>query len=94
MEKERIIEEKQRVVEEMQRVVEEKQRVIEEKEGKERMMERMIEEKERMIVGIRESSDRLKALTEMAQKPKPVQKWGERIHVFRFITCHGILQAQ
>jgi hypothetical protein len=71
-----------------QRVIEEKQRVIEEKQ-------RAIEAKDDMIVGmIRESSDIAKALTEIVQKPKPVRKWGESVHVFRFLTYHDTLQAQ
>jgi hypothetical protein len=85
-EKERIIEEKERIIEEKERIIDEKQKVI---EGK----ERIIEGKDDMIVGLRESSDIAKALTDV-QKPKPVQKMGERIHVFRFLTCHDILQAQ
>ena len=100
VQKERIIEEKQRVIEEKQRVIEGMERIIEGKddmiEEKERIvegMERIIEGKDDMIVGLRESSDIAKALTDV-QKPKPVQKWGERIHVFRFLTCHDILQAQ
>ena len=71
---ERVIDEKERVIE---RVIEEKERVIEEKQ-------RHIEAKDDVIVGIKESSDIAKALTEIVQKPKPVQKWGERVHVFRF----------
>ena len=68
-------------------LIEEKERIIEEKE-------RIIEAKDDMIVGMRESSDIAKALVEIVEKPKPVQKWGERIHLFRFLTGHDILQAQ
>ena len=75
------------LIEEKERIIEEKERVIKEKE-------RIIEAKDDMIVGIRESSDIAKALTTMVQKPKPVGNWGEPIHVFRFLTCHDILQAQ
>ena len=85
--KERIIEEKQRVIEGKERIMQEKERLIEAKE-------RMIEAKDDMIVEIRESSHIAKALMGIVQKPKPVQKWGERIHVFRFLTCHDILQAR
>jgi hypothetical protein len=60
-------------------LIEEKQRVIEEKE-------RVIEAKDDMIVEIRESSDIAKALTEILQKPKPNQKWGESRTCFPFFS--------
>jgi predicted P-loop ATPase/GTPase len=92
-EKQHVIEEKQRVTEEKQHVIEEKQRVIEEKqhviEEKQRVIEekqRVIEAKDDMIVAIKESSDIAKALAEIVQKPKLVQKWGERVHVFHFFN--------
>ena len=72
--KERVIEEKERIIEGKERIIEERQRVIKAKDD--------------MTVEIRESSDIAKALKEIIQKPKPVQKWGERVHVFRFLTCH------
>jgi hypothetical protein len=71
LEKTRMIEEKERVITEKERVIAEKERVIAEKE-------RVIEAKDEMIVEIRESSDIAKALTEIVQKPKLIQKWGER----------------
>ena len=82
------------LIEEKERIIEEKERIIEEKQGAIEGKERIIEARDDMIVGIRESSDIAKALVEIVEKPKPVQKWGERIHLFRFLTGHDILQAQ
>jgi HD superfamily phosphohydrolase len=69
------------LIEEKERIIKEKERITEEKE-------RVIEAKDNMIVEIRELSDIAKALTEIVQtrKPKLVQKWGERVHVFRFFN--------
>ena len=74
-------------MEEKERILEEKERLIEAKDV-------TIKDKDDRIAELRESSDVAQALTEIVRKPKPVQKWGERLHVFRFLMCHDTLQAQ